>query len=118
MTTYVYGLDKCSNCAKARNWLDRHKVACEFVDYRRHPVAADTLKAWARAVGGWEQLVNRAGMTWRNLPAGRKSPGSEPEWALLVRDYPALVRRPVIVLGDGDVRLGFSDKLYGGLFGG
>ncbi len=91
----IYGLEKCSTCEKARNWLDRKKIAHVFVDYREQPIDAATLKAWASAVGGWEKLVNRTGMTWRNLLPARKSPGSDAEWLLLIKEYPALVRRPV-----------------------
>jgi Spx/MgsR family transcriptional regulator len=108
-------LDKCSTCQKARNWLDRHKVDYSFVDYREQRVDAPTLKVWAAAVGGWENLVNRSGMTWRNLPLPRKSPASVPEWLLLIKEYPALVRRPVVVRGD-KVSLGFTDKLFARLF--
>jgi Spx/MgsR family transcriptional regulator len=113
----VYGLDKCSTCQKARKWLDRSKVGYEFVDYREQRPDAPTLKAWAKAVGGWEALVNRGGMTWRNLPPARKTPGSDPDWLLLIKEYPALVRRPVVVQDDGGVSLGFTDKLFSRLFG-
>jgi len=111
----VYGLDKCSACDKARKWLDRHEVEYRFVDYREHRVDAPTLKHWAKAVGGWESLVNRSGMTWRNLAPARKAPASDPEWLLLIKEYPALVRRPVVVRGD-EVTLGFTDKLFLKLF--
>ena len=94
----IYGLEKCSTCEKTRNWLDRKKIAHAFVDYREQRIDAATLKTWAKAVGGWEKLVNRAGMTWRNLLPARKSPGSDAEWLLLIKEYPALVRRPVAVL--------------------
>ena len=115
-TAKVYGLDKCSTCQKARKWLDRNKVDYVFSDYREQRLDAPTLKAWAKAVGGWDKLVNRTGMTWRNLPPARKSPGSDPEWLLLIKEYPALVRRPVVDLGDGSVTLGFTDKLFAKLF--
>ena len=111
----VYGLDNCSTCDKARKWLDRFKVAHEFIDYRAQRVDAATLKAWAKAVGGWEALVNRSGMTWRNLAPARKTPGSDAEWLLLIKEYPALVRRPVVVRGD-DVSLGFTDNKFKQLF--
>ena len=115
-TAKVYGLDKCSTCQKARKWLDRTKIDYTFSDYREQRVDAPTLKTWAKAVGGLEQLVNRSGMTWRNLPPARKTPGSDPEWLLLIKEYPALVRRPVVVQGDGSVTLGFTDKLFARLF--
>ena len=117
MTTTLYGLEKCSTCQKARKWLQRHDIAHEFVDYREQRPAADMLRTWAQAAGGWEKLVNRSGMTWRNLAPARKSPASDPEWLLLIKEYPALVRRPVVVIGDGSVTLGFTDKLFAKLFG-
>lgn len=116
MAIVLYGLEKCSTCQKARTWLDRHKVAHEFIDYREHRVDAARLKSWASKVGGWEALVNRTGMTWRNLPPARKTPGSDPEWLLLIKEYPALVRRPVVISDDGSVSLGFTDKKFLELF--
>lgn len=116
MAAKVYGLEKCSTCQKARKWLDKHKVEYQFIDYREHRVDAATLKDWAQQAGGWDKLVNRTGMTWRNLPPNRKSPESDPEWLLLIREYPALVRRPVVVR-DGAVSLGFSDTLFQQIFG-
>lgn len=112
----LYGLTKCSTCQKALAWLQRNGVEHRFVDYREHPVAAATLKQWAAVVGGFEKLVNRTGMTWRNLPDSRKKPGSDAEWTLLIREYPALVRRPVVVGADDSVSLGFSDASFKRLF--
>ena len=116
MTVTLYGLEKCETCKKARVWLDRHKTVHAFVDYREHRPEPAVLKAWAKAAGGWEQLVNRSGMTWRNLPSARKTPGSDPEWLLLIKEYPALVRRPVVVLEDDSIHFGFTDKLFARLF--
>ncbi|MBO9662918.1 Spx/MgsR family RNA polymerase-binding regulatory protein [Dokdonella sp.] len=118
MTTTIYGLEKCDTCKKARNWLDRKKVDYAFVDYREQRIPAESLKRWAKQVGGWEKFVNRASTTWRSLPEARKSPGSDAEWTLLIKEYPALVRRPLAVLDDGEVRQGFTDKLYAQLFEG
>ncbi|MHB8446401.1 MAG: Spx/MgsR family RNA polymerase-binding regulatory protein [Rudaea sp.] len=112
----LYGLEKCVTCQKARNWLERKKIAHAFVDYREQRVEPATLRQWAKAVGGWDKLVNRTGMTWRNLLPSRKAPGSDAEWLLLIKEYPALVRRPLAVLDDGSVHQGFADKLYSRLF--
>lgn len=116
MTVVLYGLDNCDTCKKARNWLARHKVENAFIDYRAHPLPPATLKEWAQKVGGWERLVNRSSTTWRNLPEARRSPRSDPEWTLLIKEYPALVRRPVTALDSGDVHVGFSDGEYKKIF--
>jgi Spx/MgsR family transcriptional regulator len=113
----LYGLPNCDTCRKARNWLDRFGVDYRFVDYRSDPVPATTLKDWANRLGGWEKLVNKSSTTWRNLLPQRKSPGSDPEWTLLLKEYPALVRRPVVVREDGAVSVGFSDNGFKKTFG-
>ncbi len=81
-----------------------------------HPSDRQLITSWAAHVGGWESLVNRAGMTWRNLPPNRKAPASAPEWLLLIKEYPALVRRPVVVRSDGEASVGFTDKKFREMF--
>ena len=112
----LYGLPTCDTCRKARNLLDRFGVAHTFVDYRANPVPSATLKTWAHQLGGWEKLVNKSSTTWRNLLPQRKDPQSDPEWTLLLKEYPALIRRPVVVLDNGDVQTGFSDNGFKKLF--
>jgi Spx/MgsR family transcriptional regulator len=117
MSVQLYGLAKCSTCLKARAWLEAHDVAHRFTDYREHPVDPATLRAWAAALGGWEKLVNRASMTWRGLSDAQKATSSDAGWLALIAEYPALVRRPVLVK-DGAVGVGFSEKKYAESFGG
>jgi Spx/MgsR family transcriptional regulator len=113
----LYGLDNCDTCRKARNWLKRAGVEHGFVDYREQRIEPARLKAWAQQLGGWDKLVNKASTTWRNLPEGRKSPGSDPEWTLLIKEHPAIVKRPVVVMPDGAVSQGFTDNGFKQLFG-
>ncbi|HXE66162.1 MAG TPA: Spx/MgsR family RNA polymerase-binding regulatory protein [Rhodanobacteraceae bacterium] len=117
MNATLYGLPTCDTCRKARNWLDRFGVAHTFVDYRANPVPAATLKDWARQLGGWENLINKASTTWRNLLPQRKNPAGDPEWTLLLKEYPALVKRPVVVRENGEASVGFSDGAFKKLFG-
>ena len=41
----------------------------------------------------------------------------DPEWTLLLKEYPALIRRPVVLRDDGEVSVGFSDNAFKKLFG-
>lgn len=116
MTT-LYGLDNCDTCRKARNWLTRFGIAHGFVDYRAQRQDAATLAGWAKQAGGWEALVNKSSTTWRQLPPNRKTPGSAPEWQLLLKEYPQLIRRPVVVTDDGTMTQGFSDNAFKARFG-
>lgn len=116
-TTTLYGLAACDTCRKARNWLERFGIAHAFVDYREQRQPPETLKSWATQLGGWDKLINKASTTWRQLPDARKSPGSDPEWQLLLKEHPALIKRPVLVTADGVVSVGFTDNAYKARFG-
>lgn len=117
LITQLYGLETCDTSRKARNWLQRAGIRHEFIDYREHRIAPETLTAWAQQLGGWDRLINRTSTTWRNLPEARRSPGSAPEWTLLIKEYPAIVKRPVLVSVDGVVSVGFTEKSFKLRFG-
>ncbi|HUH88461.1 MAG TPA: Spx/MgsR family RNA polymerase-binding regulatory protein [Pusillimonas sp.] len=116
-TIRLYGLKRCSTCVKAMSWLQEQGIAYEFTDYRDQPVPASTLSDWQAQLGGWEKLVNRASMTWRNLPDERKTPQGDEQWLGLIAEFPALIKRPVRVDADGRVSVGFSAKKYDELKG-
>ncbi|HYG05226.1 MAG TPA: Spx/MgsR family RNA polymerase-binding regulatory protein [Stenotrophomonas sp.] len=117
MAATIHGLKNCDTCKKATKWLDRFGVAYAFVDYRDHKPSPETLVDWAGQAGGFDALVNKSSPTWRQLPDNRKTPGSEAEWKLLLREHPQLVRRPVVVTEDGVVTQGFSDNGFKQRFG-
>ena len=114
MTT-VYGLPQCDTCRKARAWLDAAGVAYRFVDYRATPLPAADLQRFAAQLG-WEKLVNRASTTWRQLSDERKSPATDADWLVLVGEFPALIRRPLLVREGGTAMVGFSADRYAEAF--
>mgnify|MGYP003529854397 FL=1 len=116
MSVTLYGLPNCDTCKKARNWLQRIEQPFTFIDYRVNPVAPEILSAWAEQLGGFDALLNKASTTWRTLLPNKKTPGSKPEYLMLLKEYPALVKRPVLVFPDGRVVLGFKDAQYKKLF--
>ena len=117
MTTTLYGLKNCDTCCKALKWLQRFGIGHEFIDYRDDRQSPETLVAWKDRLGGWDAMVNKSSTTWRQLPDHRKAPGSDAEWKLLLREYPQLIRRPVVVTDDGEVTQRFSDNGFKQRFG-
>ena len=83
-----------------------------FVDYRDDKPTPETLVEWAGKLGGFEKMVNKSSPTWRQLPDNRKAAASDAEWKLLLREYPQLIRRPVVVTEDGTITQGFSDNAF------
>ena len=71
-TVTMYGIKNCDTMKKARAWLDAHKVAYHFHDYKAAGIERAVLEGWAAKVG-WEILLNRAGTTFRALPEADKN---------------------------------------------
>lgn len=115
--TRVYGLKNCDSCRKAQNWLKRFEIPYTFIDVRDSLPAPEQFLQWKDAVGSWETLVNKSSTTWRQLPEMRKSPGTDAEWKLLLREHPALMKRPLLELENGSVHQGFTDNAFKALFG-
>jgi arsenate reductase (glutaredoxin) len=106
----VYGLTKCSTCQKANDWMDGKKVAYTFTDVKESTPTPAVIEKWSKSVGGWEKLINRAGYTWRGLPASETKDLTEKKAAALAAKNPSLIRRPLIEYANGDVTVGFSEK--------
>ncbi|NKB55665.1 MAG: ArsC family reductase [Alphaproteobacteria bacterium] len=103
----IYGIKNCDTCRKALKWLAAEHVEHRFHDFRADGLDSGTLSTWIKALG-WEQLLNRRGTTWRNLPAEDKDAVDEAAAAKLMESNPTLIKRPVIDLGDAFV-VGFKN---------
>lgn len=82
----LYGLKTCDTCRRAFRALP----SAEFVDVRADGVPQSVMQAAFSTFGA--ALLNTRSTTWRGLSeVERKRPPLE-----LLRDYPALMKRPLI----------------------
>lgn len=104
---------KCSNCKKAKNWLESNGV--EFED--RHIVennpTADELKAWYEKSGfPLKKFFNTSGLKYKELGLKDKLPDmTEEEQINLLATDGMLVKRP-LVIGDDFVLIGFKEAQW------
>ncbi|WP_315832290.1 ArsC family reductase [Bradyrhizobium prioriisuperbiae] len=110
MTTTIYGIKNCDTMKKARAWLDGHKIAYDFHDYKAAGIDRKRLESWSKEVG-WETLLNRAGTTFRALPDADKAGLTEKKAIALMLAQPSMIKRPVLDLG-GRVLVGFKPEIY------
>ena len=106
----IYGIKNCDTMKKARAWLDTHRVAYEFHDYKSAGIDKKRLEGWAKDVG-WETLLNRAGTTFRKLPDKDKQGLTATRAIALMLEQPSMIKRPVLDLG-GKLVVGFSPDTY------
>ena len=107
-TVAVFGIPNCDTVKKARAWLTEHQVAHTFHDFKKAGVPLALLSGWVDAVG-WETLLNRKGTTWRQLDAGvQAAVVAAASASALMLAQPSVVKRPVVMWGDGTVTVGFE----------
>jgi arsenate reductase len=112
----IYGIKNCDTMKKARAWLDAHKVAHAFHDYKGAGIERALLERWAGHVG-WEVLLNRAGTTFRTLPDAKKEGLTEKRAIALMLEQPSMIKRPVLE-AHGKLLVGFKPEAYEALFTG
>jgi arsenate reductase len=110
----LYGIKNCDTMKRARAWLDTHKVAYAFHDYKAAGMDKATLEGWAKKVG-WETLLNRAGTTFRKLPDADRGGLTEKKAIALMLAQPSMIKRPVLDKG-GMLTVGFKPETYERVF--
>ena len=111
----VHGIRNCDTMKKARTWLETHKVAHQFHDYKAAGIDKATLEGWTKKVG-WEILLNRAGTTFKKLPDADKENITEKKAIALMLAQPSMIKRPVLE-AKGKLTVGFKPEEYKKLFG-
>lgn len=112
----LYGIPNCNTVKKARDWLEQHAVAYEFHDFKKLGLDATTAQGWLQQQP-WEKLVNRSGMTWRNLSESEKNAVVDAASAqALMQEKTSVIKRPVVVKNDKIIVLGFNETEYAQLF--
>ena len=103
----VFGLKNCDSCRKALKWLELNCCEFHFIDLREKDFDLGLVELWVRQVG-WESLINRRSLTWRNLPDEETKKIDVNRAIRLMRKNPTLMKRPICELG-GKVYIGFKD---------
>ncbi|HWA00533.1 MAG TPA: ArsC family reductase [Caulobacterales bacterium] len=114
-TVAVYGIKNCETMKKARAWLEQHGVDYVFHDYKVEDVEKARLEGWVKQAG-WETVLNRAGMTFRNLPESAKANLTEKKAVALMLANPSMIKRPVVEAG-AKLLIGFKPDAYEKAFG-
>ena len=102
----------CDTVKKARDWLTTHGVDYTFHDFKKQGVPTALLPGWIESAG-LDTLINRRGPTWRKLDeATQRSVVDTPSAMAVMQEHSSVIKRPVVVWGDGAVTVGFSDVAF------
>ena len=109
----LYGIKNCDTVKKARSWLDAHKIAYRFHDYKTEGLEKARLEDWIQKLG-WEILLNRAGTTFRKLSEAEKEGLTEKRAIALMLAQTSMIKRPVLEK-DSLLAVGFKPEQYSAL---
>ena len=110
----MYGIPNCGTIKKARAWLEDAGVDYAFHDYKKLGVDETQLRGWVERFG-WEQVLNRRGMTWRKLDEATRDGMDEAGAIAVMLDKHSIIKRPILVKDDA-VILGFDEAEYAKAF--
>tara|TARA_B100000459_G_scaffold40552_1_gene20536 strand:+ start:448 stop:840 length:393 start_codon:yes stop_codon:yes gene_type:complete len=98
MTT-LYGISNCDTCRKAKNWFNENRITFDFFDFRKNELTRTKIETWIDRIG-LDELINRRGTTWRNLPDELRDQIHGPENVDVLNQFPTLMKRPIIEIDD------------------
>lgn len=103
----LYAITNCDTVKKARKWLEEQGLDYDFYDYKKHGADA-ALLGKACTEFGWENVVNRKGMTWRKLDDAAKAEITDDASAIaLMQEKTSVIKRPILE-HNGTLLLGFD----------
>ena len=112
----MYGIKNCDTIKKAKKWLDANQIDYQFHDYRQDGIDQAWLEQAVETLG-WEQVLNKRGTTYRQLPDEIKSQMDEALAIKQMLEQPAMIKRPLLSV-DGALLLGFTAQNYEATFKG
>ncbi|BDW11178.1 arsenate reductase [Polynucleobacter sp. SHI8] len=116
MPITLYGIPNCQTVKKARVWLESHQIYYQFYDFKKQVVNEELIQLWLKHVE-WTQLINRSGMTYRNLTDQQKEQSQTQSGAIsLMIQNPSMIKRPILE-DSKSIYLGFKEADYQSIFG-
>ena len=118
----LHGIKNCDSVKKARRWLETNALDYQFNDVREDGIDAVRIADWLKHCDA-DQLVNRRSTSWKNLPPNQQdeikylltqtdADKSCRKLAKLLAANPLLIKRPVVVVNDQTLLIGFNQHQY------
>lgn len=106
----LFGIGNCDTIRKTRRWLEKNGHDFEFHDYKKQGCSTELATTFLSHFN-LDQVVNKRGTTWRNLPDSAKDSLDAGNAALLMNQNPSLIKRPILKIGE-QWALGYDEKAW------
>jgi regulatory protein spx len=114
MSVEYYGYDNCTSCKNAEGMLKEAGVPFAKREIFKRRLDADEIRALFNRIGiSPGEMLSTRSRPYKELNLAEREL-SDDEIVSLMAEYPALIRRPVIVAGD-EFQVGFNRGKLGSL---
>lgn len=113
-TVCVFGIKNCNTMQKVFSYFAAHQIAYQFHDYKKQGIDESHLQTWCKE-HGWEKIINRAGVTFKKLPADQKLNLTKAKAIALMIAQPTMIKRPIVELANKTL-VGFKIEEYDQIF--
>jgi arsenate reductase len=105
----IYGIHNCDTMQKAIKWLDAHKVAYTFHNYKTAGITESSLRLWLQHFPA-SKLINTKSTTYKALTDEQKASIDNADKAVdIMLQNQSVIKRPVWDLGNGTYYLGWNE---------
>ena len=105
---------RCGTCKKAEKWLQENGIVYDYRDISVDNPSEEDLRDWAAKSGlPLKKFFNTSGLIYREQKLSQKIPTmTDDEIFALLATNGMLVKRPIALADNGDVRVGFKETEY------
>lgn len=112
----IYGIKNCNTVKKSIEWLKNNRIDYEFFDVKKNILNSNLIESWSSNLPkqyNWENLINKSGLTWRNLSAKDKKDAQDLNGAVnLILKKPSVMKRPIVSKNNKIITIGFDENLF------
>lgn len=108
----MYAIPNCDTVKKARAFLDKKKIAYEFIDFKKTPPSKELIKKWSDFLG--ELPANKKGLTYRKYKDEFEALTPAKKIDFLIENT-SMIKRPVLENKNKTLAFGFDEETYSGL---
>lgn len=105
----LFGIPNCNTVQKVRDYLEKAKIAYEFVDFKKQPPTEADIKRWKAFMNGWP--VNSKGPTYRKIREKFEAASDAQKMKILIENSSA-IKRPILERDASVQAVGFDPEFY------
>lgn len=111
----LYGIPNCNSVKKAQNWLVQNGIEYNFYNYKKTGASQTKLQNWCNQFG-WQQILNKNGLTYKKLDIAAKAIINNQQTAInFMLNATSSIKRPILETQNQTI-LGFDAAAYGKIF--